>query len=220
MRLLTFGDSWTAGHGIEEDEKYRNNGNPQYDKGFMMRLRNSNSWPRWLSDKLNCPFVNSGYCGYNNHEILNEVKLVTGTDLLDKNDIIVVMFSYPHRNRNENNFKNLMEGNTNKILHEFNEFEKILSPYKHFYFNAFYPIFKDELGVDMDKIPNYFINKESSVADVLKKYEIENDISIWNYGDREIWEDEKTLWEGKHHPNLLGYKIIAEHMYQEIKNFI
>ena len=58
----------------------------------MMRLRNSNSWPRWLSDKLNCPFVNSGYCGYNNHEILNEVKLVTGTDLLDKNDIIVEDF--------------------------------------------------------------------------------------------------------------------------------
>ena len=74
MKLLTFGDSWTAGHGVEEDERYRNDGNPQYDKGFVMRLRNSNAWPRWLSDKLGCSFVNSGYCGYNNHEILNEIK--------------------------------------------------------------------------------------------------------------------------------------------------
>lgn len=220
MRLLTFGDSWTAGHGIEEDVRYKDDGNPQFDKGFIMRLRNSNSWPRWLSDKLECPYVNTSYCGYNNKEILNEVKIINGLDLFDKDDVIIVMFSYPHRNRIQENHKNLFGVSVNKILYEFEQFEKILSPYKHFYFNSFYPTFKDEMGVNLDNIPNCFINKESSVADVLKEYEIKNNISVWQGNNREIWKDEQNLWNGKYHPNLLGYKIIAEHIYEQIKDLI
>ena len=43
MRLICFGDSWTAGHGIETDLKYKEVAHPEK---FITNLRNQNSWPR------------------------------------------------------------------------------------------------------------------------------------------------------------------------------
>lgn len=43
MRLITFGDSWTAGHGIETDVKYKEEPFPHM---FIQKLRDMNSWPR------------------------------------------------------------------------------------------------------------------------------------------------------------------------------
>jgi hypothetical protein len=220
VRLITFGDSWTAGHGVEEDEKYKNNGNPMNDKGFIMRLRNMNSWPRWVADKMDCAFVNNGYCGYSNDEILEEVKILVGSNLLKEDDVIIVMFSYPHRKRNINAHKNLLGGKENDILFMFKEFEKLLSPYKHFYFNSFYPTFKDEKSVKVENLPNTFIEPTKCVSDILKQYEIDNDASVWEYNKRNISSEDKSLWEGNYHPNLMGYKIIANYIYDKINNLI
>ena len=57
------------------------------------------------------------------------------------------------------------------------------------------------------------------LADVLKEYEIKNNESVWEYGSRSVWNDTKNYWEGDYHPNLNGYKIIAEYIYSELNSF-
>ena len=92
----------------------------------------------------------------------------------------------------------------------------MLKPYKHFYFNSFYPTFKNEEEFDTTKLPDYFINPNECVSDILRNYEIANDVSVWEYGSRSVWNDEKNFYEGDYHPNLLGYKLIAEYIYKKI----
>ena len=41
MRLICFGDSWTAGHGIENNTEYKKTANAPI---FIEKLRNQNSW--------------------------------------------------------------------------------------------------------------------------------------------------------------------------------
>ena len=71
MRLITFGDSWTAGHGIETDVKYKEEPFPHM---FIQKLRDMNSWPRYVADKFKCSYVNLGVCGYGNEYILKDLK--------------------------------------------------------------------------------------------------------------------------------------------------
>lgn len=212
MRLITFGDSWTAGHGVENDVKYRNIADPKEGNGFITKLRISNSWPRYLSDKLDCVFVNYGVCGYGNLDILNEVEKLSQDNILEKNDIIIVMFSYPHRYR--------LKKPKNDPIYVFNKLESLLDGYKHFYFNSFYPSFKDEESFDTNKLPNYFINPEGCVSDHLKNLEIKHNMDVWEYGNRSVWNDQQKFFEGIYHPNHRGYKLIAEYLYEQIKNLI
>jgi hypothetical protein len=55
---------------------------------------------------------------------------------------------------------------------------------------------------------------------VLKEYEIKNDISVWEHNSRLVWNDEKNFFEGDYHPNSIGYKIIGEYIYENIKDKI
>jgi hypothetical protein len=130
-------------------------------------------------------------------------------DSYENDDIIVVMFSYPYR----------YTADTYNVIEIYHKIETKLKDYKHFFFNSFYPTFKEE-KFDITKLPDYFINPNGCVADVLKEYEIKNDISVWEYGSRSVWSDEKNYWEGDYHPNELGYKIIGEYIYDEIKRRI
>jgi hypothetical protein len=57
MRLVAFGDSWTAGHGVETNSTYKENATPPE---FIQKLREQNSWPRWLSERLGIPYINMG----------------------------------------------------------------------------------------------------------------------------------------------------------------
>lgn len=201
MRLICFGDSWTAGHGVEENINYKEIANPHV---FIQNLRNQNSWPRWLSDLLKMSFVNMGVCGYGNQYILKSIKECIDNFFIEKNDIIIILLSYPYRYKDSYDVV--------KIYHEM---ENVLKDYKHFYFNAFYPTFKDE-DFDTKTLPNYFINPEETLSNFLKEYEIENDLSVWEYESRSVWNDIKNYWEGDYHPNLLGYKILASYMYEKI----
>ena len=62
--------------------------------------------------------------------------------------------------------------------------------------------------------------KPTSLLVVVEQYESEKDMGVWEYGSRSVWNDEKNFWAGDYHPNALGYKIIAEHMYEQIKDLI
>ena len=204
MRLITFGDSWTEGHGVEEDEKYKENVLPPT---FIKKLRMMNSWPRWVADKLKCEFVNMGVCGYGNEYILKDLKETIENNFIEKDDVVIVMLSYPYRYKK----------NSYDLVKFFWEMEKTLTNYKHLYFNSFFPTFKEE-DFDTVNLPETFINPNECVSDVLKQYEIDNDVSIWEYGSRSVWNDEKNFWEGDYHPNSLGYKIIGDYIYEQIKN--
>ena len=119
------------------------------------------------------------------------------------------MFSYPYR----------YSGDTRGIQKLFIDLEDRLKTHKHFYFNSFFPSFKEE-DFDTSKLPNYFINPDGCVSDILKEYEIKNDVGVWEYGCRSVWNQEKQFWEGVYHPNLLGYKLIANYIYEQIKDAI
>ena len=96
--------------------------------------------------------------------------------------------------------------------------EKLLKSHKRFYFNSFYPTFKDEDGFDTTTLPDYFINPNGTMVDMLRNYEISNNVSVWEYDSRSVWKNEENLWMGDYHPNLLGYKLIAEEIFKQIKN--
>jgi hypothetical protein len=204
MRLICFGDSWTAGHGIEDEIIYKEEPFPPM---FYQKLRDMNSWPRWTAEKLNCPYVNLGVCGYGNEYILKDLKLCVDNGYFKNDDIIIIMFSYPYRYKDKNVYT---------IIEIYEMMEDLLKNYNHFYFNSFFPTFKHE-DYDLTKLPEYFINPNGCVSDLLKDYELKNDISVWEYNSRSVWNDNEKFYEGDYHPNLLGYKIIGEYIYEKIK---
>ena len=123
MRLITFGDSWTAGHGVEENKLYKENASPPV---FITKLRMMNSWPRWVADKLKCEFVNMGVCGYGNEYIFNDLKETIENGFISKDDVVIIMLSYPYRYKK----------NPYDLVKFFWEMEKTLTNYKHLYFNS------------------------------------------------------------------------------------
>lgn len=207
MRLICYGDSWTAGHGIEEEIIYKEESNPPL---FIQKLREQNSWPRYVAEKLDCPYVNNGVCGYGNKYIYDELYVSLKNGHIYVDDIIIIMFSWPYR---------YMKYDSETVIDIYNMMEYELSGIKHFYFNSFYPSFKD-YDFDTSKLPGYFINPNGCVSDILREYEIKNNVSVWEYNSKSIWNDEKNFYEGDYHPNLLGYKIIANYIYDEIKRRI
>ena len=207
MRLLCFGDSWTAGHGVETDVRFKENPSPEEAAGIIIKLRVMNSWPRWLSEKFDCQFINFGVCGYGNQYILNDITSVKEGGFLEPDDVIIVMLSYPYRYVKD----------TTEVAQIFWKMEKILKDHKHFYFNSFFPTFKEE-EFDTKNLPSTFINPDFCVSDMLIEYEKKNDVSVWEYGSRSVWNDEDNYREGDYHPNLLGYKLIADFIYNEIKD--
>ena len=204
MRLICFGDSWTAGHGVETDNIYKEEPFPNM---FTQKLREQNSWPRYVANYLNCAYVNLGICGFGNDFIFREMETCIRDGLVVSDDLIIIMLSYPYRYQKYDEMS---------VVELFWKMEELLKNYKHFFFNSFFPTFQFE-DYDIKKLPKSFINPENTTSEILKKYEIENDVSVWEYNSRSVWNDEKNYWEGDYHPNLTGYKLIAEYIYGEIE---
>jgi len=207
MKLICFGDSWTAGHGVETDRKYKERVSIPDGVGFINKLRVMNSWPRWVADKIGCEYVNFGVCGYSNKQILQDIWDVRDGGFFEEGDVIVVMLSYPYR------FGNIKDAD---VVGIFNEMELALEGTKHFYFNSFFPTFKEEIDFDINTLPDSFILPNYCVSNLLKEYEETNDISVWEYDSRKVWTSEREYSEGGFHPNLLGYKIISDFIYNKI----
>jgi hypothetical protein len=203
MRLICFGDSWTAGFGIEENKSKYKFKILDIANGFYEKLRINNCWPRWLSNEFDCAFVTFARSGQNNREIFNDIKNLVLSNVLKGDDIIIVMLSYPYR------------GKTNPIS-DFEDMEELLNPYIHFYFNGFYPMFKNET---YNNIPNYFIDPESTMLEMLINYEKKNPETkpIWEYDRKIEWNSEIINRDIIYHPNMFGYKLIAKHIYKKLK---
>lgn len=205
MRLICFGDSWTAGFGIEKENIHqRGHHMLKIGNGFYDKLRINNCWPRWLANELDCPFVTFAKEGYNNTQILDEIKSVVSSNILKNDDIIIVMFSYPYRY-------------ASNPIDDFEKIEKLLKPYCHFYFNAFYPMFKNEI---YETIPENFIDPNTSMLDMLINYELQNPKakSVWEYSSTIEFTQEIKNNDIIYHPNMFGYKLIGKHIHEKIKN--
>jgi lysophospholipase L1-like esterase len=201
MRLIAFGDSWTAGHGVETDIIYKEVANPPL---FIQKLREQNSWPKYLAQRINIPFINLGMCGIGNEYIYKAVE--NNLKFINQKDIIVIVFTYPYRYQKHNKY-------TPDEL--FKKFENLLKDYKRFYFNAFFPFLENT-----KELPVHYINPKGTLAYQLELSEVLDKKSVWEYDSKMVWNDEENFYEGDYHPNLNGYKIISEYIYQEIKNFI
>lgn len=200
-KLIAFGDSWTAGHGVEDDVFYKENPTPP---PFIEKLREQNSWPKHLSEKLNIPYVNLGVCGYGNEYIYQSVK--DNLEFINKEDLIIIVFSYPYRYQSYNKYS---------PLELFNEFENLLEGYNKFYFNGFYPLLENT-----DNLPKHYINPEGTLSYQLEIEEILNKKSVWEYGSKMVWNDKENYYEGDYHPNLEGYKLISQYIYSEINQLL
>ena len=198
-RILAYGDSWTKGHGVETDIDYKENPTPP---PFIDKLREQNSWPNQLSNLLNIPAINFGVCGIGNRKILELVKQTIKEGWVKKDDMIIIMWSYPYRDSDPTDV--------------YNEAEEVLKTYNHLYFNSFYRTFDTERIKYINTIN--FVEPEQCMSDVLNDYEMLNDKSVWEYQSRRVWEDETGMMIGDYHPNYLGYKLIAEQMYEWINN--
>ena len=201
-RLITFGDSWTAGHGVETEKEYKENATPPK---FIEKLREQNSFPKWLGNLLNISYINLGVCGFGNEYIYKEVE--NNLKFINKNDIIVIVFSYPHRYQKYNKY-------TPEDL--FRKFEQLLFGYKKFYFNGFYPFIEN----DDFNFPKHYINPKGTLSYQLQVEEMINKKDVWEYGSKLVWDDTENYYQGDYHPNLQGYKLIAEYIYKEINDKI
>jgi hypothetical protein len=206
-KLIAFGDSWTHGHGVEPDIKYKEVGNPG---DFIFQLRLCNSWPRWLANKLDLPFLNFGYPGSDNIHIANCIDMFLNN--LSKDDLIIVMLSFPYRHTFRKETENI------SLQSVIERIQKQLDGLDYYIFNSFCPTFYDEPNTKSKLDLTRFICVDTTAADILNKYEIENNISVWEYESRKVYDDKQNLYEGDYHPNLLGYKLISEWIYQELKN--
>lgn len=206
-KLICFGDSWTAGHAVETDVRWEKDATPP---NFITKWREQNSWPRWLSDKYNIPFINMGRCGWGNEWIYASIKDCIDNEMFSKDDLIIVSFSYPYRYHDKNKYGPV------DVLFKIYE---LLKPYNHYFFNAFYPLLKDE-EFDITQVPNTFINPTESFSDMLVDYEMKNNTSVWEHNKRSVWNDTQNFWQGGYHPNLFGYKLIGNYVYSQLKNKI
>lgn len=205
MKLIAFGDSWTAGHGVEVDSLYKENPTPPL---FIEKLREQNSWPRWLADKMKIPFVNMGVCGYGNEYIFDSIEKSIEGGFIENNDLIIVVFSYPYRYKRYNKYT---------PLELFNKFEELLEDYNHYYFNGFFPLLYDE-NIDFRALPKSYINPKGTLSYILEVEELQNNENVWEYNSKKVWNDELNYHEGDYHPNLRGYQLIADYIYKELGN--
>ena len=188
IRILAFGDSWTKGHGVEEDIEYKENPHPPL---MIDKLREQNSWPNQLAGLLHKPAINFGVCGIGNGRILQLIKETLASGLVKKDDLFLIMLSFPYRDSDP--------------IEVYREMEEVLKDYNHLYFNSFWRTFDDEVIGLVDT--TNFVEPERCMSDVLSDYEVLNNISVWEYNSRSVWTDEVGMKIGDYHPNYLGYKL-------------
>lgn len=94
MKLYTFGDSWTEGVGCDLKEEL-NIG----DQEERTKFRQQFCWPKYLADLLGVDFVNMGAGAASNKIIFDFVVSLVKNDTIKTNDLVVIMWSSPLREK-------------------------------------------------------------------------------------------------------------------------
>ena len=199
MILHTYGDSWTAGEGVDRTIEDTLIGE-ELDK-----FRNKNSWVKLLSEKLNIPHINNGICGNSNNKIFN--KLVEDIQLNNilKDDLVIIMWSsslrdvVPFLPNNEWvtwSIKYMIEtpdAITDSYKSENKIYNSFLSSYKNFFitdmFNQnYYNIVNQNYIIFIQKLLEFYKIKylmcdafEPMIINLDKKDDITNIINKSNY---------------------------------------
>ena len=206
QRLVVFGDSWTAGQGIELDSDYCEVARPEL---FIDRLRTHNAWCRWLAERWNLPFVNMGQPGICNAGIRRNIR--DNIRFCDaQTDLILVMMSYPYRHHL---WMDTLDADEIALADILDNIFRLLDGYQVYYCNSFYPTFRDEPELRQRFNLERFILPEATAADVLLHHERMLDMSPWEYGRRHVDQDHNGFRTGDYHPNLQGHRIIADWLY-------
>jgi hypothetical protein len=88
MIIYGYGCSWTEGEGCDISVE-----NEITDRTLKKEFRNSNSWLKFLSDKLNLESVNKSFSGNANNKIFNDIVLDIKNGVVKKGDFVIVMWS-------------------------------------------------------------------------------------------------------------------------------
>jgi hypothetical protein len=209
-RIVTFGDSWTAGHGVETDERYRDIARPE---PFIHQLRISNSWPRWLSTAYDVPFVNLAEAGICNAGIKRAIENHHGW-IDPEHDLVLVMWSFPYRHHQ---WMDILQHDEIALGDIFGRAQEMLTGYQYFFFNSFFDNFDQEPEL-LDRLGlARWLAPRATAAQALLQYEQERDQSVWEYGSRNVHLDQHGFRTGDYHPNLLGYRVVAEWVYNHLR---
>lgn len=211
-RLVAFGDSWTAGHGVETDEQYRDVAHPE---PFVNQLRLSNSWPRWLSTMYDIPFVNMGRAGTCDAGIKRAVE--QNLPWIDpQHDLVLVMWSFPYRHHM---WMDTLAPDEIALEDIFRRTQELLAGSTHFFMNSFFPSFDQEPEIQARLDTSRWLVPDRTAAQALLEYEQRMDVSVWEYGARHVDQDHHGFTTGDYHPNLLGYRVVAEWIYDHLRRW-
>jgi len=209
-RIVTFGDSWTAGHGVETDERYRDIARPE---PFIHQLRISNSWPRWLSTAYDVPFVNLGEAGICNVGIKRAIERERAW-IDPEHDLVLVMWSFPYRHHQ---WIDTLAHDEIALEHIFQRAVSCLQGCRYFFFNSFYDNFDQEPELLQRLDLERWLAPRNTAAEALLEYEQRMDQSVWEYGSRNVHLDQHGFATGDYHPNLLGYRVVAEWVFNHLR---
>lgn len=87
MILNAYGDSWTIGQGC--DRKIEDNLTTEE----KIEFQKNHSWPKILSDKIGCEFINHGISGNSNNKIFNTVISDVKENRVTEKDLVIIMWS-------------------------------------------------------------------------------------------------------------------------------
>jgi lysophospholipase L1-like esterase len=257
MKLFTFGDSWTEGVGGNRKEEYTTDIPEQ-----ITIIRQKYSWPSYLAKLLGINVKNSGVGASCNNSIFNFICEHLKSNIIKKNDLVIVMWSSPLRDDlpffpNENNFtiwgerykskKHIYDSVIqNNTINTNLEYLRLNKDFRDYYLNnlfndSYYHIISQnyilhlqfmfkKLGINYvfcDAFDN-LIN--SSIDKSIDKTNLIDSVRYWGYKKttfadflinlkrKDVWED-NNHWIDKtsgKHPNEIGYKLIAEELYDFI----
>ena len=87
-KIWGFGDSFTFGHGCRAD-------GPLNEYYFNYKKDGDKIWLDWMGEYMNMRPVNTGICGCSNDTIFD--KLIEHWNQIQKEDIVIIGMTYPHR---------------------------------------------------------------------------------------------------------------------------
>ena len=92
MRVIGFGDSFTAGEGTDNQYVEQLSTFEEIEK-----YQKEHSWPRYLADKIGVKYVNNGEVGSSNYRIFSNIFEQFAYNNINNDDLVVIMWSSPLR---------------------------------------------------------------------------------------------------------------------------